>query len=141
MPLICLPLLVDTNEERGLHAGALRWNNPASGLSSRMEPSVSLRARQAASSVKIQIEAGMLLTIDLPDEQRAALIAKARAQGLSAEDYARQVLEHDLAPEWLQKSWESAKQARLSQLAPEEIDAEIAAARKARRDSRFQPGA
>ena len=43
----------------------------------------------------------MVLTIDLTDEQRAALLAKARAQGLSAEEYARQVLEHDLAPEWL----------------------------------------
>ena len=81
----------------------------------------------------------MVLIIDLPDEQRAALVAKARAQGLSAEEYARQVLEHDLAPEWLQKSWESAKQEGLDQLSPEEIDAEIAAARTARR--RLQPGA
>ena len=36
----------------------------------------------------------MTLTIDLPDEQPAALAATARAQGLSAEQYARQVLEH-----------------------------------------------
>ena len=36
----------------------------------------------------------MTLTIDLPDEQTAALAATARAQGLSAEQYARQVLEH-----------------------------------------------
>ena len=71
----------------------------------------------------------MTLTIDLPDEQQAALLAKARAQGLSAEEYARKVLQHDLAPEWLQKSWESAKQAGLDQLSTEEIDAEIAAAR------------
>jgi len=34
----------------------------------------------------------MTLTIDLPDEQRAALTAKAQAQGVSAEEYARQVL-------------------------------------------------
>ena len=81
-----------------------------------------------------------MLTIDLPDEQRAALAAKARAQGLSAEEYARQVLEHDLAPEWLQRSWETARQVRLDQLSSEEIDAEIAAARKARRESRLQPG-
>jgi len=40
----------------------------------------------------------MTLTINLPDEQTAALAAKARAQGLSAEEYARQVLEHDLSP-------------------------------------------
>ena len=38
----------------------------------------------------------MTLTIDLPDEQRAALAAKARARGVSAEEYARQVLAHDL---------------------------------------------
>jgi plasmid stability protein len=82
----------------------------------------------------------MTIIIDLPDEQQAALVAKARAQGLTAEEYARQVLQHDLAPEWLQKSWESAKQAGLDQLSMEEIDAEIAAARKGRRESRLQPG-
>jgi plasmid stability protein len=38
----------------------------------------------------------MTLTIDLPDEKQATLAAKAKAQGLSAEQYARQVLEHDL---------------------------------------------
>jgi plasmid stability protein len=80
------------------------------------------------------------LTIDLPEEQRAALAAKARAKGLSTEDYAREVLEHDLIPEWLQKSWTTAKEAGLDQLSPEEIDVEIAAARKARRESRIQPG-
>ncbi|HTC33470.1 MAG TPA: hypothetical protein VK724_08865 [Bryobacteraceae bacterium] len=82
----------------------------------------------------------MTLIIDLPDEQQAALVAKARAQGLTAEEYARQVLQHDLAPEWLQKSWESAKQAGLDRLSMEEIDAEIAAARKGRSESRLQPG-
>jgi plasmid stability protein len=81
----------------------------------------------------------MTLTIDLPDEQQAALVAKARAQGLSAEEYARQVLQHDLAPEWLQKSWETARRAGLVQLSSEEIDAEIAAAWKGRRESRLQP--
>jgi hypothetical protein len=38
------------------------------------------------------------------------------------------------ATEWLQASWESARQLGLDNLSPEEIDAEIAAARKARRD-------
>ena len=70
----------------------------------------------------------MTLTINLLDEQTAALAAKARAQGLSAEEYARQVLEHDLVPEWLQKSWESSRQAGLDQLSMDEIDAEIAVA-------------
>jgi plasmid stability protein len=82
----------------------------------------------------------MTLIINLPDEQTVALSAKARAQGLSAEEYARRVLEHDLAPECLQKSWESAKQTSLDQLSMDEIDAEIAAARKARRESRLHPG-
>jgi|KBSSwiStaDraftv2_1062776.scaffolds.fasta_scaffold441701_3 plasmid stability protein len=48
----------------------------------------------------------MNLTIRLPADETAALKAKARARGLSAEDYARQVLQQDLAPEWLQTSWE-----------------------------------
>jgi plasmid stability protein len=38
----------------------------------------------------------MTLTIDLPDEEVQALAAKAKAQGVSAEQYARLVLEHDL---------------------------------------------
>ena len=42
------------------------------------------------------------------------------------------------APEWLQQSWETAKRAGLDRLSVEEIDAEIDAARKARRN-RQQP--
>jgi len=83
----------------------------------------------------------MTLTIQLPNEQTVALAAKARAHGISAEEYARLVLERDLVPEWLRKSWESAKQAGLDTLSMDEIDAEIAAARKARRKSRLNPGA
>jgi len=40
----------------------------------------------------------MTLIIDLPDEQTAILTAKARASGLSAEEYARQVLQEELMP-------------------------------------------
>jgi hypothetical protein len=40
------------------------------------------------------------------------------------------------APEWIQESWKSAKEQGLDQLSTEEIDAEIAAARKARREGR-----
>jgi hypothetical protein len=82
----------------------------------------------------------MTLTIALTDEQTAALMAIARAKGLSPEEYARQVLEHDLAPDWLRQSWERAKQAGLDQLSMEEIDAEIAAVRKERHKTRLQPG-
>jgi plasmid stability protein len=80
------------------------------------------------------------LTIKLPDEQRAALSAKAKLKGLSAEQYARQVLEQDLVPEWLRSSWETSTKAGVDQLSAEEIDTEIAAARKARHESRSQPG-
>ena len=38
------------------------------------------------------------------------------------------------APEWLRKSWDSAKRLDLDGLSMEEIDAEIDAARKARRN-------
>ena len=75
----------------------------------------------------------MTLTINLPDDEIAALAAKTRAKGLSTEEYARQVLKQDLAPEWLRKSWETAKQTGLDQLSVDEINAEIAAARKRRR--------
>jgi hypothetical protein len=75
----------------------------------------------------------MNLTIQIPDEDVPVLKAKATAQGISAEQYALRVLEQDLAPEWLRKSWESAKQTGLDQLSMDEIDAEIGAARKARR--------
>lgn len=42
------------------------------------------------------------------------------------------------APEWLQQSWETARRAGLDRLSAAEIDAEIDAARKARR-SRQHP--
>ncbi len=73
-----------------------------------------------------------LLTIELPDEQKATLAAKAQAKGLSAEQYTRQVMEHDPMPDWLRKSWETSKAAGLDRLSTEGIDAEIAAARKMR---------
>jgi plasmid stability protein len=82
----------------------------------------------------------MTLTIQLPDDRTMVLAAKARAHGLSAEEYAQQVLEHDLVPEWLQKSWVSSKETNLDQLSMAEIDAEIDVARKVRGQSRLQPG-
>lgn len=42
------------------------------------------------------------------------------------------------APQWLQESWESARRQGLDRLSMEEIDAEIDAARKSRRN-RLQP--
>lgn len=40
------------------------------------------------------------------------------------------------APEWLQASWKSAQEQGLDRLSVEEIEAEIASARKARRERR-----
>jgi hypothetical protein len=74
----------------------------------------------------------MNLTIQVPEEEVPALQAKAKIQGLSAEQYALRVLEMDLAPDWLRKSWDSAKAAGLDKLSSDEIDAEIAAARRSR---------
>ncbi|MBM3728952.1 MAG: hypothetical protein FJW40_26435 [Acidobacteria bacterium] len=83
----------------------------------------------------------MNLTISLPDADVRALELKAKAQGMSAEQYALQVLERDLAPDWLRKSWSSAKEAGLGQLSMDEIEAEIAAARRARRGTDPRQGA
>jgi len=83
-------------------------------------------------------EAPVTLTIDFPDAEATALAAKARARGVSTEVYARQVLEHDIAPDWLRRSWESAAQDGLNRLSTDEIDAKIAASRKARNTARPQ---
>jgi len=48
----------------------------------------------------------MTLTIEIPDEQTAALAAKARERGLSAEEYARQVLEQDLQADDSRPIWD-----------------------------------
>jgi plasmid stability protein len=81
----------------------------------------------------------MNLTIKLPDEDVPALKANATTRGVSEEQYALQVLEQDLAPEWLRQSWASAKEAGLDRLSMDEIGADIAAARKARRETKPQP--
>ena len=72
----------------------------------------------------------MSLIIDLPEDQTAALAAKARSRGLSTEEYAHEVLLHDLAPDWLRVSSGSSKAMGLDRLSMDEIDAEIAAARE-----------
>lgn len=77
----------------------------------------------------------MNLTISLPDAEVRALELKAKAQGMSTEQYALQVLERDLAPDWLRKSWSGAEQVGLDQLSMDEIETEIAAARRARQAS------
>jgi hypothetical protein len=81
----------------------------------------------------------MNLTIDLPDSEIQVLQAKATARGVSAEQYVLQVLEQDLAPEWLRQSWADAKETSSDRLSTDEIDAEIAAVRRARREAKSQP--
>lgn len=51
----------------------------------------------------------MMLTIDLPDEKTAPLTAIARAQGLSAEEYARQLVEHAIEAAGVQPEAKPAK--------------------------------
>jgi hypothetical protein len=86
----------------------------------------------------------MTLKVDRPEEKTAALWAKARARGLSTEEYALRIIEKDLVqdpvPAWLVESWATSQEAGLAQLSMDEIDEEIQAARKLRRDSRPQPG-
>ncbi|MFN0105891.1 MAG: hypothetical protein ACKV2U_27865 [Bryobacteraceae bacterium] len=79
----------------------------------------------------------MNLTITLPDGDAQAL--KATARGVSAEEYVLQVLERDLAPAWVRESWSSAIETGLEQLSMDEIEAEISAARRARRQAEPQP--
>jgi len=51
----------------------------------------------------------MTLIIHLPDEQEAALNAKAQSQsrGLSTEEYARQLLAHDLGNDGSEPFWKA----------------------------------
>ena len=49
------------------------------------------------------------------------------------------MLEHDLAPEWLRQAWKISEQEGMDRLSMDEIDAEIAAARKTRREPQLQP--
>ena len=74
----------------------------------------------------------MDLIISIPDAEAKVLGTKALARGVSAEQYALQVLQRDLAPGWLRQSWADAQESGLDQLSMDEIDAEISAARKAK---------
>ncbi len=49
----------------------------------------------------------MTLIIQLPDEQEAALKERAQLQGLSAEEYAQQVLVHELEASASEPFWKA----------------------------------
>jgi hypothetical protein len=56
---------------------------------------------------------------------------------LSVADYVKALAP---PPDWLQKSWDSAKRQGFDKLTPKEIDAEIASARRERRKRQQKPG-
>jgi hypothetical protein len=71
---------------------------------------------------------------DLSPDQRLALESLlGRAIG-EHEEISIRATAPPSPPDWLKKSWESAREQGLDRLSAEEIDEEIAAARKARRE-------
>jgi hypothetical protein len=75
---------------------------------------------------------------DLSPDQKSAIESLLGRSVAEDEAISIRTLAPASAPEWLQQSWETARRAGLDRLSPAEIDAEIDAARKARR-SRQHP--
>ena len=75
---------------------------------------------------------------DLSPDQKMAIESLLGRPVAKDEAISIRTLASASAPEWLKQSWETAKWAGLDRLSIEEIDAEIGAARKARR-SHQQP--
>lgn len=73
---------------------------------------------------------------DLSPDQKTAIESLLGRSVAEDEAISIRALASLSAPEWLQESWESAKRLGLDQLSTAEIDAEIDAARKARRNRR-----
>lgn len=73
---------------------------------------------------------------DLSPDQRMAIESLLGRSIAENEEISIRATNSPSAPEWLQASWESAKEQGLDRLSMEEIQVEIAAARKTRRDSR-----
>jgi hypothetical protein len=71
---------------------------------------------------------------DLSPDQRLALESLLGRSIREDEEIIIRTADTSAAPEWLKRSWESAQDQGLDRLSPEEIDAEIGAARKARHD-------
>lgn len=69
---------------------------------------------------------------DLSPEQKMAIESLLGRRIAADEGISIRAIASTSAPEWLQKSWASAKQLGLDRLSKKEIDAEIIAARKAR---------
>lgn len=75
---------------------------------------------------------------DLSPDQKMAVESLLGRSVAEDEAISIRALASASAPDWLQNSWENAKRLGVDRLSLEEIDAEIAAARKARRN-RQQP--
>lgn len=75
---------------------------------------------------------------DLSPDQKMAIESLLGRSIAEDEAISIRALASASAPEWLQQSWESAERLGVDQLSLEEINAEIDAARKARRN-RQQP--
>ena len=73
---------------------------------------------------------------DLSPDQKTAIESLLGRSIAENEEISINATASPSAPEWLQTSWESGKEQGLDQLSMEEIDAEIAAARRARRERR-----
>ncbi len=71
-----------------------------------------------------------------PDQKMAIESLLGRSIAENEEIIIRATTTSPSVPEWLQASWKSAQEQGLDQLSMEEIDAEIVAARKARREHR-----
>jgi hypothetical protein len=71
---------------------------------------------------------------ELSSEQKTAIESLVGRTVAADDSISVRVISSTAAPEWLQQSWVSANQLGVDALSMEEIDAEIAAARKTRRD-------
>jgi hypothetical protein len=71
---------------------------------------------------------------DLSPDQKAAIESLLGRPVAEDEAISLRALERGAAPQWLRQSWESAKGFGLDRLSMEEIDAEIDASRRVRRD-------
>jgi hypothetical protein len=73
---------------------------------------------------------------DLSPDQKMAIESLLGRSIAENEEISIRATASPTVPDWLKASWKSAKEQGLDQLSMEEIEAEIAAARKARRESR-----
>lgn len=76
---------------------------------------------------------------DLTPDQRM-LVEGLLGSSISEDEAIRiRTMDHASAPAWLQDSWDSAKRAGVDRLSMDEIEVEIAAARKERQSRRSPP--